>query len=550
MNYKKLTILAFLLVTGLITFSQKLLINNFKELPTDISAREFEVLDVNDEPCAIVKVYTGFKNVKFAGNLGVEKVEQKDGQIWIWIPGGTRLIKVSMDGFPLIPYQFASSLKSSTAYSFELTSDQVFPIIVSTGAIEADVKLGDKTYKTNNTIPDLPEGKYVITISKLGYKPITDTVAVSKGNVLFKYTLEKTKQYVFKIKTQPTGAVLLLNGDYMGKTDYNGFLYPGKYKLQLSLNEYLPIDTTIILDPNISQELNFTLVKNVGWINISTTQPLVKLTLNGQRINGGKHQVDAGQMHELIATKAYFHTVTEAIKVARGQTINKVINLKPISGELSFVIEPDSIPISALSNRNISSNWVGNTLKELPIGNYVIEIDEKGYYKKELNFQIKDAERTNVSVVLEERKFSPVAAGFASLWPGGGQYYTQRGTAGTLYMLATLVAAGGFGYYYTETEKAASDYNAAREEYLLENNPINIDTKRRNMLDTHDIFLNNAAMRDNLMMVAGGIYALNIIDAIIFAKWHSPSRKAAKKAKMGFYKSPNDGCGVALTYKF
>lgn len=553
MNYKKLTVLTLLLITGTLSFSQKLLTNNYKELLTDISAREFEVLDINDEPCAIIKIYSGLKNVKFDGNLGVEKVEQKEGQIWVWVPGGTRLLKISTDGFPMLPYQFPSSLKSSTVYALELSSDQVFPIIVSTGAIEADVQLGDKSYKTNSTIPDLPEGKYEITITKLGYKPITDSVSVFKGNVLFKYELEKTKQHVFKIRTQPKGAVLLMNGDYMGETDFIGHLYPGKYKIQISLKEFMPIDTTIALDPDKNPEISFQLVKNVGWINIVTTQPMVKLTLNGARIQDGKHQVDAGEMHEIIASKPYFHTLTEAVKLDRGQIVNKEITLKPVSGELSFVMEPDSIAISTLSNRNISSNWVGSTLKELPIGNYVIEIDEKGYYKKEVAFQIKDDERTNVNVILAERKFSPVAAGFASLFPGAGQYYTQRGAAGTLYMLATLAAAGGAAYYFLETESAATNYNDIRLAYLNEQNLGLIEQRRTEMTDAHNEFTDIAAMRDNLMMLAGGLYLANIIDAVVFAKWHAPSKRNAKKTKntnVGFYGSPKGGGGVHLSYRF
>lgn len=70
-------VLLFSLLNTTNIFAQKLIVSNYKHHPTDISAREYEVMDINDEPCALIKIYTGFKGLKVDGNRGVEKQLRK-----------------------------------------------------------------------------------------------------------------------------------------------------------------------------------------------------------------------------------------------------------------------------------------------------------------------------------------------------------------------------------------------------------------------------------------------------------------------------------------
>ncbi|MCK9206894.1 MAG: PEGA domain-containing protein, partial [Salinivirgaceae bacterium] len=265
-------------------FSQKLIVSNFKEQPTDISAREFEVLDVNDEPCALLKVYTGFKNIKVDGNRGIEKLEEKNGEVWIWVSHGTRQLKFSKEGFPLLPFYFENELEKSTVYALGLSSDEMHSIVIHTGTETADVFIANKKYTSNVTIPGFSEGNYPVKIVKLGYKTIFDTLRVTKDNLYFSYSLEPIQQQKLKIKSIPTGAFLIINGQPVGNTDFTGFYYPGEYRIQLSKKDYLPIDTLIVFESSKSSEVLLTMEKNFAWLRFYAKPTTARIMLDGNLV--------------------------------------------------------------------------------------------------------------------------------------------------------------------------------------------------------------------------------------------------------------------------
>jgi hypothetical protein len=74
--------------------SQKVLINSILEAGNDISARENELRDANGYASAIVKARIGLKDVEFITDRGINKIEERAGEFWLWIPPGTQQIKI------------------------------------------------------------------------------------------------------------------------------------------------------------------------------------------------------------------------------------------------------------------------------------------------------------------------------------------------------------------------------------------------------------------------------------------------------------------------
>jgi hypothetical protein len=75
-------------------FSQEILINTIQEAKNDISAREHEVIDANGDASAIIKARIGLRDLEFVTNLGVNKIEQRDGEVWLWVPPGTNSLTI------------------------------------------------------------------------------------------------------------------------------------------------------------------------------------------------------------------------------------------------------------------------------------------------------------------------------------------------------------------------------------------------------------------------------------------------------------------------
>lgn len=525
MNNKKLFFTISLLFNLLIinnVFSQKFIVSDFKELTTDISAREHKVLDVNDEPCALIKIYTSFKNLTIEGNRGVEKTEQHKGVLWIWVAQGTRQLKISNDNMPMLPYYFKSGLKASTVYSIELSSDQLFSIVINTHSIPASVTINSKTYKTNETIAGLPKGEYVIHISTLGYNSLTDTIQVSKEKLFFSYKLKKVKQNVLTITTIPYRCLLFIDGEQIGYTNFSGYYYPDKYHIQISKADYSTIDTTIIFDPLIQGTFNFKLTKNIGWVSASSLPPGI-IAIDGKYKTTNYVKLNADKLHELIIKKPYYKTYKETFKLTRGDTLDKTITLEKKKGQLSFIIKPDTTQITLTDRFKLETKWTGNKVIDLPIGAFQLEATAKGYYKLDTAFVIKEDKHEYLTYSLNPKKFSTVGAGFFSmLFPGAGQYYTQRNTTGTLYLITTLSLAGATGYMYMQTENQTDTYLKAQEEYKNETNTDLIPQKRKTMDDAYKKYTNLEKQRNMLLYTTAGIYLFNIIDAVVFAKHYAP----------------------------
>ena len=98
MSIPKISFLLFLFVTfceGL--FAQSISVASFKLLPNDLTANTngTEVLDQNGEKAALIKVVTTQTGFTLEGGaLGITKVKQESGEIWVYIPQRSKKITV------------------------------------------------------------------------------------------------------------------------------------------------------------------------------------------------------------------------------------------------------------------------------------------------------------------------------------------------------------------------------------------------------------------------------------------------------------------------
>ena len=101
MNYRLFTFLAiFLFVDNNICFAQSLEVASFVSAPNQYGG-EF-VKDLNNQPCALIKVQIVDKKVSFDGD--VRKFEEKgQNEWWVWIWEGAKYLTIKSDSF--LPYK-------------------------------------------------------------------------------------------------------------------------------------------------------------------------------------------------------------------------------------------------------------------------------------------------------------------------------------------------------------------------------------------------------------------------------------------------------------
>ena len=97
--------------------AQEFSVGRFRDLPNDISAFINPVKDLNDEGCALIKVIAASPDFAFSTPLGIAKRIDKTGEIWLYLPRGSKKITIKHASWGVLrDYLFPSKLESHKTY--------------------------------------------------------------------------------------------------------------------------------------------------------------------------------------------------------------------------------------------------------------------------------------------------------------------------------------------------------------------------------------------------------------------------------------------------
>lgn len=109
--------------------AQEFSVAGFRLLPNDVSAFITPVRDLNDEPCALVKVEAP-SDFAFSTPLGIVSRKDKVGEIWLYLPKGSKLLTIKHPEWGVLrDYRFSKPLESRMTYELKLKLPKPTPII-------------------------------------------------------------------------------------------------------------------------------------------------------------------------------------------------------------------------------------------------------------------------------------------------------------------------------------------------------------------------------------------------------------------------------------
>lgn len=116
-------VLATFLLCPFDSFAQDLKVVSFQLLERDILARANKRFDVNDEPCAVVRVSVpDAKDYSFGGNV-IGEVLYRPGEAIVYMAHGSTSLTIISDKFGTMKYDFGQRLKEQTTYKLVLKYD-------------------------------------------------------------------------------------------------------------------------------------------------------------------------------------------------------------------------------------------------------------------------------------------------------------------------------------------------------------------------------------------------------------------------------------------
>ena len=148
MKNQRFFFLGFFLLLGVgFAQAQELKVSAFQRMDRDLLARTQERLDLNDEPCAIVRVsVANAKNYAFEGNV-IGDVVYKPGEAIVYMSQGSRNITIKSDEFGSLKYEFTQKLEKQVVYKLELRletpdSKKTRTMVMPVGGIGSTISYG------------------------------------------------------------------------------------------------------------------------------------------------------------------------------------------------------------------------------------------------------------------------------------------------------------------------------------------------------------------------------------------------------------------------
>ena len=109
--------------TASFVFSQEVAVESFYVAESDLSAAANQRFDLNERPCALVKVQLTMDEASFDGNV-IGDVEYKTGEYWVYMSEGSKRLKVMHNKFVPLEVEFEEyeirSLQSKYTYVLKI----------------------------------------------------------------------------------------------------------------------------------------------------------------------------------------------------------------------------------------------------------------------------------------------------------------------------------------------------------------------------------------------------------------------------------------------
>lgn len=107
------------------TSAVKFKVTGFRVLSNDVSAFITPVRDLNNEACALLKVVAR-QDFAFSSPLGIVKRKDEVGEIWLYLPKGTRWITIKHPRWGVLRnYRLPLALESHVAYEMTISEPRI-----------------------------------------------------------------------------------------------------------------------------------------------------------------------------------------------------------------------------------------------------------------------------------------------------------------------------------------------------------------------------------------------------------------------------------------
>ena len=282
------------------------------------------------------------------------------------------------------------------------------------------------------TIPNLAPGSYSMKATLNGYSPNTQVISVYAGQTTTYYPVLQPSPPAprstgtVSVTSNPTHALVYVDGSYQGKAPLTATLYPGSHTFRFSLTGYADYTSTVYVTVNTNQNLNADLSPAVfGTVKI-TSMPgaVVYMDSNSQGTipSSGTltlYNVASGNRLFKVSAPGYNDWLnTVYIQPNAVTPINAVLTPAgtnptpvPATGAIEIVSTPTGAEIYI---DNLFKGYTPSTLTGIPAGQHQVLLKYTGYIDYTQTVSVNSGQTTPLAISMQSAP-TPTPASSPSL---------------------------------------------------------------------------------------------------------------------------------------
>ena len=327
------------------TSAQELKVKSFSPSATDISAQTQPRKDLNDEPCALVKVQFVGDILDVEGNV-IKPLVKKGNETWAYMTHGSQQMKV-------------------------LTKDYL-PIMVDFS------NYGISQVEKNKT--------YVLVLTK----PVGGAEPVDAGGNFY------------ALSVQPKNAVVTIDGVLQPSSsdgEYSAMLPYGTHTYKVEAGGYISKSGSFVVSSGDMTPISVSLLSAMASVSITCPTPAVSLYVDKKAVGNSPWSGSLKEgMHLLEARKSGYRSQQKTIQLAQQQKLDVTFGeLVAIQGNLSVNYKPFGADVYVDGKKLGQSPRVFN---DLLVGNHQVEVRKDGYATDRKTVSISEGQTASITGTL------------------------------------------------------------------------------------------------------------------------------------------------------
>ncbi|MCR4919804.1 MAG: hypothetical protein K5928_08370 [Prevotella sp.] len=278
MKAKRWLCLAACVLTALVSQAQNLKVESFRELSSDLTANTYGTSkeDQNGEICALIKVVAPEQDFKFdGGSLGIEAVEQKAGEIWVYVPRRAQKLTINHQVFGVLrDYYYPVPIEGGKTYEMLLDIGTGVFVTVSPTVAKSKVYI-DREYAGEGTVYHryMNYGKHTLQAVNGMWEGTRDIVVTTADkNPVFDVDMQdQSVHYGEVVMTVDNEAEIWYAGQKVGTGRYTTTLREGSYTFMTRHVDCDDSETTFSVRPQQRNDVQLKApVPFTGYLRVYT----------------------------------------------------------------------------------------------------------------------------------------------------------------------------------------------------------------------------------------------------------------------------------------